>query len=209
MFNCLIQKIKKQESVRATSGLVLSILAALLFAACSGQNAPSSATNNSSSWLREGSITIARPLPAPLELKSQNMLGFIPTTDFDDVWLEIDTSKRTLKLMQGKQALHTVKEAETSRLEPGAYHLAHKQRHAAWYAPDNYFINRKLPVPAAGHPDRYLRGALGDYVLFVDEDTHLHNGPVWADEVGGIRLDENEIARLYYQLQVGSPIMVH
>ena len=84
----------------------------------------------------------------------------------------------------------------------------HKQRNPLWYAPDSYFKARLLPLPAEGDRSRFRRGALGEFVLFVDKDTPIHSGPFGSEEIGGIRLEEDDISRLYYQLELGATIRV-
>lgn len=93
-------------------------------------------------------------------------------------------------------------------LSPGNYNLLHKQRNALWYAPAGYFQKRNQQVPPDGDRSRFRRGALGAFALFLNKETPIHSGPVWSDEIGGIRLSENDISRLYYAVELGAPIEV-
>jgi hypothetical protein len=93
-------------------------------------------------------------------------------------------------------------------LKPGQYQVLHKQRNALWYAPDQYFTERGLKVPPQGDKSRYLRGALGDFVVFINKDTPIYSGPIWTEEIGGVRLSDDEMSRLYYRMEVGVPIEV-
>jgi hypothetical protein len=95
-----------------------------------------------------------------------------------------------------------------SSLRPGTFSVRHKQRSALWHAPEEYFAARGLEVPAAGTKARFLRGALGEFALFIDKDTPIHSGPIATDEIGGIRAEEDLLSQLYYSLEVGSPIEV-
>jgi len=45
-------------------------------------------------------------------------------------------------------------------------------------------------------------------VLYINQDTPIHSGVVWSEEVGGLRLGSDEMARLYDDLGVGAPIEV-
>jgi len=65
-----------------------------------------------------------------------------------------------------------------------------------------------LSLPAQNSKERYLKGALGDFVIYLDEKTPLHNSAVWAEDVGGIRVADNVIAKIYYQIEVGSLVQV-
>lgn len=93
-------------------------------------------------------------------------------------------------------------------LKAGTYTLMHKQRAPLWYAGDSYFTNREIPVPASGDSNRYLRGALGDFALFIDRDISIHSSEIWTSEVGGLRVPEEEIRKIYYSLNVGSQIEI-
>jgi hypothetical protein len=177
-------------------------------AACSRHVTP--APTQVAAWLQDGSIVISRPVPERGELPAQEMLGFIPIyRTHNGTWLSIDTSKRSLALMDGDKTLFSATGQGIERVRPGNYQLLHKQTRPVWYAPDSYFIERKLPVPSQADAVRFRRGALGDFAIFFNKDTPIHNAPVWSDDVGGIRMSDTDITRLYYTLDIGSEIEVH
>jgi hypothetical protein len=93
-------------------------------------------------------------------------------------------------------------------LRPGSYQVLHKQTRPVWYAPDAYFSARGLPVPPKNDGQRYRKGALGDFVVIFNKDMPLHNGPIWTQDVGGIKLSDNDLAKIYYSLEVGAPVEV-
>ncbi len=88
---------------------------------------------------------------------------------------------------------------------PGEYHILHKQATPLWYAPEQYFAARQMDVPAEGDRARYLRGALGEYAIYIDEKTPLHC-TVWTEEIGGIGLSDESLARLFYLLDIGASV---
>jgi hypothetical protein len=110
--------------------------------------------------------------------------------------------------MDGDKEVNVITGEGVEKLKPGIYQLLHKQRNALWYAPDSYFSARDLAIPAQGDRSRYRRGALGDFVLYIDKDTPIHNSPIWDDEIGGVRLDDADMSRLYYALEVGAAVEV-
>ena len=136
-------------------------------------------------------------------------LGFLPAIGaYAGHWLSIDTSAKKVVLMEGDRVVDAAAVENLGNVKAGTYQLLHKQRNPLWYAPDGYFSRRNLKVPPQGDRSRYRRGALGDFALFIDKDTPIHSSPVWADDVGGIRVAEGDLSRLYYRLDVGSFIEV-
>jgi len=182
----------------------------LLFCAAACSSAPRAPQPESGSWLKQGSIVIAGPLPAASSPSARTLLGFLPADlGAHGVWLSINTGQGLARLMRGDTEIQAVKIQAASDIKPGTYELLHKQKDALWRASDEYFTNRGLPVPPPGNQNRYLRGALGEFVLYLDRDTPLHNAPAWSKEVGGIQLSDDDIARLYYRLEVGTLIEVN
>ncbi len=155
-------------------------------------------------------IAVSRPVPVATDGSAASILGFMPLQAKTHVgsWLSIDRSSKNLALMEGERQVNLLSGEGVTELKPGTYHIVHKQRSALWYAPDSYFAARNEPVPAQGDKNRYRRGALGEFVLYLDKDTPIHNGPIWSAEIGGVRLSDSDISRLYYSLDIGSTIEV-
>lgn len=196
--------------------LFLGLLASLVFAGCITGTSDSdiSTSTRNSEWLQEGTLVIARPLPEESSASS-SLFGFMPqssTLDSDagesGLRLVIDSETAQATVLNGALKLSTFPLANVEGLNPGSYEVMHKQRHPVWYATDAYFENRGLPKPDKNSKDRYLKGALGDFVIYLDDQTALHNSAVFANEVGGIRLSDNDIAQIYYQLEVGARVVV-
>ncbi len=181
----------------------------------------SSHPESGGSYVAVGSITLARPVPAATNLSSA-LLGFMPRDRQDssrdamsDVsslgassWLLIDRAAQTLSLMKGDEIVETISGEGATSLAPGRFELAHKQKSALWYAPDSYFLSRGETPPRPGDKVRFRRGALGELSLFVTKDLPLHCGPVWTEEIGGVRLNESEMAKLFYSLEPGSIVEI-
>ena len=154
-------------------------------------------------------IAISRPLPPISSIQASSVLGFMPFYyGHTGPWVLIDRGTKSIALMDGQNKVYEAAGTGLEELKPGSYEVMHKQKSALWYAPDEYFMNRHLAMPAEGSKDRYRRGALGEYAIFIDQDTPIHSGPVWTKEVGGVQLSEPDISRLYYKLEVGAPIEI-
>lgn len=83
-----------------------------------------------------------------------------------------------------------------------------KQEDPAWYAPDSYYQRRQMEVPAANDGSRYLRGVYGDQALFCDATNAIHSSPAGLDEVGGIKIADEDLALVYQSLEIGDIITI-
>jgi len=152
---------------------------------------------------------IARPAPAPSQVSSTSVLGFLPVQAAPHrSWLSLDRASSSISLMDGDKVVAVVKAQGLESARSGSFQVIYKQKNAPWYAPDSYFSARNLAVPSAGDKSRFRRGALGEYVIFLAKDLPIHSGPVWSSEVGGIQLKNEELSKLFYALDVGAPIEI-
>ena len=65
-----------------------------------------------------------------------------------------------------------------------------------------------MPVPPAGSKARYLRGALGEYAIYLDSELAIHNASIWCDEVGGVKVDGQLAQNILKSVQPGSLVVV-
>ncbi len=162
---------------------------------------------SANSWINEGSIVIAGPVPEASSAASSSMLAFMPSKIASSKnYLTIDRASSEIRLMNGAFSLKSFKVSGLDQLPDGDYEILLKQNNALWYANDEYFTNRGLSVPPAGDKARYLRGALGSSVIYIDEDIAIHDGP--SSEVGGIILDSKDMQEIYKLLEVGTQVVV-
>ncbi len=141
------------------------------------------------------------------------LLGFVPVNAAfrpadNEVWIELNRETAVLKIFKGKEQLKEIKAQGKITLPPGEYPLQHKQKGPLWYAPDEYFEKRQLRVPPRGDHFRYRRGALGTYALYPTMDFIIHSGPFWSEEIGGLRVNDSEIASIFLLVNVGAPVIV-
>jgi len=164
-------------------------------------------------WLESGSIALARPIPAPIHAQPTTALGFwswYPTQLLTgQATLALDRNARTLTFTTPSGETVSIPNVDVAAtLQPGTYEVLHKQQNPLWYAPDQYFSSRKLPVPSQGDRSRYRRGALGEYAIFINQETPIHCGSIWSDEVGGIRAGCEELSRIYFSVEIGTTIEI-
>jgi hypothetical protein len=165
------------------------------------------------SYPKDGTVSLAGPIPAiqPASsiMASARALGFVPTEAVHDgSWVSIDSSSGMVRLMNGANEVRSGVAEGAKNLRSGTFQLKHKQRSALWHAPASYFASRGLSIPSDGAKDRFLRGALGEFSLFIDKTTPIHSGPLWTPELGGVRVEENLLSSMYYSLEVGAPIEI-
>ena len=197
---------KKARFSLFTLSLTVLISSSLGLTGCAISPAPDA--DLSSTQLAGGYISLNRVAP-PIASPS-TLLGFMPdaSSEKDTPWLKLRLQDNTLLLMKGDAVVEQSKIEGSFALEPGIYSLQHKQRSPLWYAGDEYFTLRGLSVPTVGDKERYRRGALGDFALFVDSDASIHSAPIWTQEVGGLRIDDEKMKKIYYALDVGAKIQV-
>jgi len=186
------------------------ILGIALVSGCSFLSTSQHDGSSSQGWLRDGTLAMSRPVPPPASRpQDDTLLGFIPSEHSKPGRiLRIDRRTRRIELRDGGTIIQTLTGDGLQALKPGVFSVIHKQKSPVWYAPDVYFTTRLLNVPAAGQAERFRRGALGEYAIFLDSQTPLHSGPVWREEIGGVKIDESEMARLFEIIDVGTRIEV-
>jgi hypothetical protein len=209
MVTILVYKLNQAITMRKVKAILFLLLVSASIIACTKY--PS---NQNTEWQQNGQITLSRSMPAVTntDAKNENMLGFVPViASRTSNWLEISLKDKSLKLMNGTKELASSQldlNETFSGIEPGNYQVLHMQKNPLWYAPDSYFTSRGLNLPPQGDKNRYRRGALGEYAIYIKKDTPIYSGPVLLDDIGGIRVEEKKLSSVYYQLQVGSLVEV-
>ena len=195
--------------------LKASLLCAVLFSlACSTSSSRLALDYNndtSLSYLDSGVISIARALPSTTNLDRDSSvqipaLGFIPV-QFDQYWLEADTSTNSLKLMRGNTAVKTVQTSQLD-LRDGHFKVSLLEQNALWHANDKYFLDRNLPLPLEFSPERYLKGALGEYSIHLDNGQVIHSSLIEDKGIDGIRVAANDLKDIFSVLEADSKIIV-
>lgn len=211
----MMMTMKEWVCQRTLNCKTLVLLAILTLTACSQYSNIVSWNGSSDAsaahWQKDGMVSIFRNAPVVAHTGSQSALGFIPAALHgtpSGSWLSIDREHSSIQLMKGDQVVYKLKGDGFPELKGGLYKVKHKQRNPLWYAPDSYFQERNLQPPAEGDKSRFRRGALGDFVIFIDQETPIHSGPMWLPAIGGVKMDEADLSKVYYSLEVGSEIEV-
>jgi len=199
---------------------VLSGTAVLVMTGCATTSFNPSTTER---WLPDGSLSIVRPIPR-ITLVSEAMASpkqdiftdpkarmrvpdEAPSNDLEPK-VTIETTKHTLTLSRPGEKPITMKAQGAYTLKKGTYAVALKQTDPLWYAPPTYFLRRGLKVPADGSKERFMGGALGHQALFFDKQLAIHSGPVWSEEIGGVKLSREDMNSVFETVSVGTVIEV-
>ena len=122
--------------------------------------------------------------------------------------LVIESATHTLTLSVPGQAPVKMNAQGAYALTKGTFKIQQKVTDPMWKAPPTYFLRRGLQIPAEGSQAHLVRGALGRQALFMDETVAIHNSLVWSDEVGGVRVSNEDMARLFDSVRIGATIEV-
>lgn len=179
-------------------------VSSVLLSACS--QLPSQSP--SSSLLQSGVIAISRPIPAPIIRadRGPQKTESIPVSTVESVIISRVDETITTFNSDGKPVVFRAE--GTADLKPGAFTITAKEEHPLWYAPTSYFEKRLMPVPQEGSRDRFRRAALGNKALFLNNSTPIHSGPIWMEEIGGLRVKRSDMPTLFAMLDIGTRVEV-
>ena len=122
--------------------------------------------------------------------------------------LVIDSSTHSLTIHRQGESPLVLKAQGAYAMKHGNFSVTRKETNPLWQAPPTYFLRRGLSVPGEGSPERSMRGALGGQALFLDQGRAIHSGPIWNDDVGGIKLSSQDMAMLFDAVAVGATVEV-
>lgn len=122
--------------------------------------------------------------------------------------LVIDSSKHSLTMYRQGEAPLVLNAQGAYAMKQGTFSISRKEANPLWQAPPTYFLRRGLPVPAEGSSERAMRGALGAQAIFLDQGRAIHSGPVWNEDVGGIKISSKDMAMLFDVVGVGATVEV-
>jgi hypothetical protein len=208
---------------------VLSALSPLLLPLASGCAVSSiPALSPSPSYLAQGSILLSRSLSnvkntsfasdEKISKTSFDTLGFtassMPHKSSQKAVQEVSASPRivitdshlSVYPLNGDAYLVLLDEESTPLLTSSKV-VAKAQDFPAWHSSDEYFLRRKLPVPASFSTERYVRGAFGERALFLTPSFAIHCNKAAAKEVGGIIVREcKDLEKVFQDMALGSAV---
>ena len=155
------------------------------------------------------------------------LFGALPawSQEGDPVTLRVSVSERQLSVRRGEVVLHSfpVGVGTGQRLNrgpgdgwefstpTGVFEIGRMKKDPVWYAPDWYYVERGLPVPPAYSEERYRRGILGDYALYLSDEIAIHgtqdeSSVGRASSHGCLRMRNADIAVVFPLVQVGTRV---
>jgi lipoprotein-anchoring transpeptidase ErfK/SrfK len=96
----------------------------------------------------------------------------------------------------------------------GMFRILHKEKDPIWYVPDWAFVQRGVPLPPDDSPLRREAGVLGTTALYMKELIAIHgteHPELLGQDVsaGCIRMTNEDVRRLYHDLEVGTPVLIY
>lgn len=164
--------------------------------------------------------------PGPLAFLAASEVSGSSVLARDGYAVVIDLDANELHFMRGMSVLWSAPvgtgmglrlETEERKWEfstpAGEYQVQYKEENPAWYAPDWYFIENKLPVPPSDDPRRRFPGGLGAAAVYIGLGLAIH-GTDKPDLLGQrvshgcIRLSNDDAQRLFHNVQVGTKVII-
>jgi lipoprotein-anchoring transpeptidase ErfK/SrfK len=96
----------------------------------------------------------------------------------------------------------------------GTFRVQAKERDPVWVLPDWVFVKRGEPIPPRGAPERRVKGMLGEAAIYISREIAIH-GTDQPELLGNgvshgcIRMSNEDITRLYAELEVGTPVIIY
>ena len=189
-----------------------NILPILLLCSCSlyTQKQDTSEQTYMNNYNQNGMIAISESLPTIKSDLSPQIVTFLAADNkIDGNWLLVDTRRRTLSIKNGDTTLDTVAIQGNIGVRPGMYSVFYKEESPLWYATDNYYYSRNMTPPEQFSKERYVKGALGNFAIFLSENIAIHDSKISTFDVQGLRIDSNDIKKVYSSLKSGALVRVY
>ncbi len=156
-----------------------------------------------------------------------------PLVDHDGPYVVVHVAENRVFLMEGSEVVWSAPAGTghgfqlegqgregTFTTPIGMFQVLRKEKDPVWQAPDWYYVQRGIPIPAHDHPSRFIRGTLGTSALFLGDGIAIHgtdrpdlllNPDPEARRVshGCIRLTNEAARQLYHRVQVGTPVLIY
>lgn len=188
-------------------------------------------------------LAVTSPLAAPRPAPAQTLVAFgesieldyagspagvpYPGAGSDQVFLHVSISDRSVTVHRGDETLHrfpvgvgkggTLRRLDGSVWEwdtpDGIFEVGRKKKDPVWYRPDWYYLEKGLPTPPAYSEERYARGMLGDYALYISDEIAIHgtqdrSSVGRAASHGCLRMTNEDIAVVFALVEVGTRVIV-
>lgn len=155
-----------------------------------------------------------------------------PLLDVEGAYVLVHLATNRVHLMEGSRSLWSAPAATgtgfrlagggkrwTFTTPKGLFRVRRKEKDPVWVAPDWYFVERGLGVPADNHPSRRIPGAMGSTAIYLGDGIAIHgtDRPALVLDPdperrrvshGCIRLTNESARELYHLVEVGTPVLV-
>lgn len=96
----------------------------------------------------------------------------------------------------------------------GRFQVMFKAENPVWILPDWVFVERGEAIPPPDSPERRVEGALGAAALYLGGEIAIHGTDrpeLLGQDVshGCIRVSNEDVRRLYHELEVGTPVVIY
>lgn len=150
-----------------------------------------------------------------------------PPVNVEGRYVVISLAEHRLYLMEDERVIWsaTVGTGTGTRLEGagqkwdfstprGMFRVQLKEKDPVWVVPDWAFIERGEPIPPPDSPKRREAGMLGTSAMYLEEEIAIHgtNKPELLGQAvshGCIRMSNEDARRLYYEVEVGTPVIIY
>ncbi len=155
-----------------------------------------------------------------------------PLVDVDVPYVLVHLTTNSVHLMDGAESLWSAPAATgngfrlagagkrwTFTTPKGLFRVRRKEKDPVWVAPDWYYVERGLRVPADNARSRRIPGAMGNTAIYLGDGIAIHgtNAPALVLNPdperrrvshGCIRLTNESARELYHLVEVGTPVLV-
>jgi hypothetical protein len=197
--------INAKSSIQAVTCLVF----ALILVGCAGTDSqPNKSTTIKANWLKDGSISISRKIPAITEA-NHSALGFMP--------FQASSPKVTILLSEGRIQLGSknlsssakgLKPKNIAQLTTGNYLVSIIENTPVWHASDQYFLERGMTIPKEGSKERYLKAVLGQNAIFLNDGSVIYSSKFGSDQIKGVNLKQKDFKKVAQLLNVGAQVVI-
>jgi lipoprotein-anchoring transpeptidase ErfK/SrfK len=163
-----------------------------------------------------------------------DVLGNVPGSEYalpaeDEVYLRVVVEENSIYLMRGKKLLkrYPVATGKGSFLEynlkhgggwkfdtpVGVFTIGRKETDPVWYAPDWFYIEKRLRIPSPTSPKRYFPGDMGTHAIYLGDGLAIHGTrdqrsvgrPV---SHGCMRMAKGDITEVFDAVKVGTKVLI-
>jgi lipoprotein-anchoring transpeptidase ErfK/SrfK len=156
-----------------------------------------------------------------------------PLVDHEGPYIVVHIAENRVFVFEGPRAIWSAPAGTGTgfRLERGQHRwkfttpkglmrVRRMEKDPVWIAPDWYYVEKGLPVPAQNHPSRRIGGGMGTSAIYLGDGIAIHgtespqlllNPDPEARRVshGCIRLTNEHARELMHLVDVGTPVLLY